>query len=128
MGQLSTYSLKHDDTLAGIGTTTSTGETALVLDRVCPRLLLRDEHRLQHHQQLPGGPRLARPRWSPPWRPRQTPVRPTWRSAPMSATSTSKAERPVSVDVFRVGWNGSLTQIETVAGLPTLIEGIATIN
>ncbi len=33
-----------------------------------------------------------------------------------------------TVDVFRVGWNGSLTQIQTVTGLPTLIEGIAAIN
>ena len=29
MGQLSTYSLKHDETLVGIGTTTSNGQTAL---------------------------------------------------------------------------------------------------
>ena len=33
-----------------------------------------------------------------------------------------------TIDVFRVGWNGSLTQVQTVTGLPTFTEGIAAID
>ena len=127
MGQLSTYSLNPDKTLAGIGTTTPSGQAALcwiasargfyygtntASDSISSFKVAND-----------GTPMLV------------AAVAATTDAGPTDmAVSADQRSLYVqggaagTVDVFRVRWNGSLTQIQTVTGLPTLIEGIAAIN
>lgn len=127
MGQLSTYSLKHDETLVGIGTTTSNGQTALCWIAFARGFYYGtntgsntiSSFRVAHD----GTPTLV------------AAVAATTDAGPTDmAVSADQRYLYVqggaagSVDVFRVGSNGSLTQIETVTGLPTLIEGIAASN
>jgi 6-phosphogluconolactonase (cycloisomerase 2 family) len=127
MGQLSTYGLNPDNTLAGIGTTTPSGQAALCWIASARGFYYGtntasntiSSFRVAHD----GTPTLV------------AAVAATTDAGPTDmAVSADQRSLYVqggaagSVDVFRVGWNGSLTQIQTVSGLPTLIEGIAAIN
>jgi 6-phosphogluconolactonase (cycloisomerase 2 family) len=127
MGQLSTYSLNPDNTLAGIGTTASNGQAALCWIAFARGFYYGtntgsntiSSFRVAHD----GTPTLV------------AAVAATTDPGPTDmAVSADQRYLYVqggaagSVDVFRVGWDGSLTQIDTVTGLPTLIEGIAAIG
>ena len=127
MGQLSTYGLNPDNTLAGIGTTTPSGQAALCWIASARGFYYGtntasntiSSFRVAHD----GTPTLV------------AAVAATTDAGPTDmAVSADQRSLYVqggaagTVDVFRVGWNGSLTQIQTVSGLPTLIEGIAAIN
>jgi len=127
MGQLSTYDVKRDDTLVGAGTTTSNGQTAL-----CWIAFARGFY----YGTNTGSNTISSFRVA-------HDGTPTLVAAVAATTDTGPTDMAVSadqrylyvqggaagsVDVFHVGWNGSLTRIQTVMGLPTLIEGIAAIG
>ena len=127
MGQLSTYALNPDNTLAGIGTTTPSGQAAL-----CWIAFARGfYYGTNTASNTISSFRVAND------------GTPTLLAAEAATTEAGPTDMAVSadqrslyvqggaagtVDVFRVGWNGSLTPIQTITGLPTLIEGIAAIN
>ena len=127
MGQLSTYGLNPDNTLAGIGTTTPSGQKAL-----CWIAFARGFY----YGTNTGSNNISSFRVG-------NDGTPTLVAAVAATTDAGPTDMAVSadqrylyvqggaagtVDVFRVGRNGPLTQVQTVTGLPTLIEGIAAIN
>ena len=127
MGQLSTYSLNPDNTLAGIGTTTPSGQAALCWISFARGFYYGTNTASDTISSFRVG----------------NDGTPTLVAAVAATTDAGPTDMAVSanqrylyvqggaagtVDVFRVAWDGSLTQIQTVTGLPTLIEGIAAIN
>ena len=127
MGQLSTYRLNPDNTLAGIGTTTPSGQAALCWIASARGFYYGTNTASDSISSFRVGKDGT----------------PTLVAAVAATTDAGPTDMAVSadqrtlyvqggaagtVDVFRVAWNGSLTQIQTVTGLPTLIEGIAAIN
>lgn len=127
MGQLSTYSLNHDDTLAAVGTTTPNGQAAL-----CWIAFARGFY----YGTNTGSNTISSFRVAPDGTPTLVAAVAATTDAGPTDMAVSADQRYLyvqggaagSVDVFRVGWNGSLTRIETVTGLPALNEGIVAIG
>ena len=127
MGQLSTYSLKHDDTLAGIGTTTPNGQAAL-----CWIAFARGFY----YGTNTGSSTISSFRVAHDGTPTLVAAVAATTDAGPTDMAVSADQRSLyvqggaagSVDVFRVAADGSLTRIQTVTGLPKLIEGIAAIR
>ena len=127
MGQLSTYSLSHDGTLAGIGTTIPNSQTAL-----CWIAFARGFY----YGTNTGSSTISSFRVAHDGTPTLVAAVAATTDAGPTDMAVSADQRYLyvqggaagSVDVFRVGGNGSLTPIQTVTGLPTLIEGIAAIG
>jgi 6-phosphogluconolactonase (cycloisomerase 2 family) len=127
MGQLSTYRLNHDNTLAGIGTTAPSGQTALCWIAYARGFYFGTNTGSNNISSFTVGSNGA----------------PTLIAAVAATTDAGPTDMAVSadqrylyvqggaagtVDVFSVGSNGALARIDTVSGLPTLIEGIAAVN
>jgi 6-phosphogluconolactonase (cycloisomerase 2 family) len=127
MGQLSTYSINSDNTLTGIGTTTPSGEAAL-----CWIAFARGFY----YGTNTGSNTVSSFRVAGDGTPTLVAAQAATTGAGPIDMATSADQRFLyvqggasgTIDVFRVGRNGSLTAIQTVTGLPALTEGIATVN